>query len=73
MPEFVPYEKMSKKQRRAVDKLRRRDWNGVCPVTRVAEPDKKHYSRKVKHKGSRGEEPLLPSLCPMLKLSVYLS
>ena len=51
MKDFVPYEKMSKKQRRALDKLRRRDWNGLNPVTRVAEPDKKHYTRKEKHKG----------------------
>lgn len=48
MDKFVPYEKMSKKERRKVDTLRRRDWNGLNPVTRVAEKNKK-YSRKTKH------------------------
>lgn len=49
MLKFVPYEKMSKKLKRRIDSLRRGDWNGVSPVTKVAQSDKKHYSRKVKH------------------------
>ena len=36
MKKFVPYEKMSKKQRREIDKARRGSWQGVSPVTRVA-------------------------------------
>lgn len=53
MKKFVPYEKMSKKQRREIDSKRRGSWRGVCPVTRTAETDKKHYSRKVKHRARR--------------------
>lgn len=50
MKHFVPYEKMSKKQRRAVDAQRRGGWNGLNPVTRVAETNPKRYTRKEKHK-----------------------
>ncbi len=48
MEKFVPYAKMSKKERHKIDSRSRRDWNGLNPVTRVAEKNKK-YSRKIKH------------------------
>ena len=48
MEKFVPYEKMSKKERKKLDSAKRRDWNGLNPVTRIAERSKK-YSRKIKH------------------------
>ena len=48
MEKFVPYEKMSKKEKRKLDIAKRHDWNGLNPVTRIAEKEKK-YSRKVKH------------------------
>lgn len=48
MEKFVSYEKMSKKERRKIDSAKRRDWNGLNPVTRVSENTKK-YSRKIKH------------------------
>lgn len=48
MQKFVSYEKMSRKERRKVDSAKRRDWNGLNPVTRIAEKPKK-YSRKIKH------------------------
>lgn len=41
---FVPLEKMSKKDRREFYSKRRRDWNGLNPVTRTAVKLKK-YSR----------------------------
>ena len=45
MEKFIPYEKMSKKQRKAVDARRRGSWNGLNPVTRKpANP--KAYNRK---------------------------
>ena len=50
MTRFVSYSKMSKKQRRAIDLARRGSWNGLSPVTRIAEPDKRRYTRKCKHK-----------------------
>lgn len=48
MGNFVSYDKMSKKERHKIDSAKRRDWNGLNPVTRVAEKSRK-YSRKVKH------------------------
>lgn len=44
MEKFVPLEKMSKKSRREFYAKKRKDWNGLDPVTRVARENKK-YSR----------------------------
>lgn len=55
MKDFVPYEKMSKKQKREQDRRKRGTWK-LSPVTRIAETDKKHYTRKVKHKNSGGDD-----------------
>lgn len=51
MKQFVPYEKLSKKQRKEIDKARRATWGGVVPVTRKVE-NAKIYNRK---KHQRGE------------------
>lgn len=42
---FVPYEKLSKRRKRELDRKKRGSWNGVNPVTRTAE-SKKVYHRK---------------------------
>ena len=55
MKDFVPYEKMNKKQKREQDRKRRNTWQ-LSPVTRIAETDKKHYSRKIKHKKNGGDD-----------------
>ncbi len=57
MKDFVPYEKMSKKQKREQDKKKRGTWT-LSPVTRIADTDKKKYSRKTKHKNSGGDDSL---------------
>ena len=44
MKKFVPYEKMSKKQTREIDKEKRNLWN-MNPATRKSE-NKKAYNRK---------------------------
>ena len=44
MEKFVPYEKMSKKQKREINKEKRNLW-GMNPVTRKSE-NKKVYNRK---------------------------
>lgn len=46
---FVPYEKMSKKEKRKIDKQQRNDWGGCNPVTKQ-EPDEKGYRRHEKHR-----------------------
>ena len=48
MKRFVPYDKMSKKQKRALDRKQRSTWER-SPVTRIAD-GKTHYSRKEKHR-----------------------
>lgn len=46
---YVPYEKMSKKERRTLDQRRRGSWNGLRPVTRRAESKKTFCRAKVKN------------------------
>ena len=45
MEKFVPYEKLSKKKQRELNAIRRKDWNGITPVTRKPE-NPKAYNRK---------------------------
>jgi len=45
MNRFVPYEKLTKKKRRAQDALRRGSWGEVNPVTRRPESSRA-YNRK---------------------------
>ena len=42
---FIPYDKLSKKQKKAADRARRGGWGALNPVTRRA-PDRKQYDRK---------------------------
>lgn len=46
MERFVPYEKMSKKQQKAVDAKRRGSWGDLNPVTRKPENPKAYNRRK---------------------------
>lgn len=50
MEKFVPFDKMSKKERKKITDASRRSWNGLSPVTRVADNDIKKYKRHPKHK-----------------------
>ena len=45
MKNFVPFEKLSKKEQKKLNALRRKDWNGLSPVTRKSE-NPKAYNRK---------------------------
>ena len=45
MNQFLPREKMSKREKRALDEAKRASWNGINPVTRKNE-NKKTYNRK---------------------------
>lgn len=48
---FVPYEKLSKKQKRLADLEKRGTWYGVKPVS-IKHKSRKVYTRKLKHKNS---------------------
>jgi hypothetical protein len=42
---FIPYEKLSKKAKRAVNARKRRSWGGLNPVTRKS-PNPRAYDRR---------------------------
>ena len=45
MEKFVPYQTLSKKKKRELDKARRGSWHGINPVTRKPE-NSRAYNRK---------------------------
>lgn len=45
MEKFIPYEKLSKKEKRRLDNRRRTTWGGIKPVTRKPE-NSRAYNRK---------------------------
>ena len=45
MKKYIPYEKMSKKEKRKIDALRRNTWGELNPITRKPE-NSKAYNRK---------------------------
>lgn len=45
MKKFVPFEKMSKKQQKAINNAKRNTWGNINPITRKSE-NKKAYNRK---------------------------
>ena len=45
MDNYIPYEKLSKKEKRKVDSLRRGSWGSISPVTRRPE-NGRAYNRK---------------------------
>lgn len=49
MKQFIPYEKLSRKEQKKINSEKRGSWNGVNPVTRVADTDAKKYRRKAKY------------------------
>ena len=49
MEKFVPYDKLSKKERRKIDAEKRNGWNGVNPAMRVEETERTKYKRKPKY------------------------
>jgi hypothetical protein len=45
MKKFVPFEKLSKKKQREINRLKRSDWGNLNPATRKSE-NKTTYNRK---------------------------
>ena len=48
MKKFIPYEKLSKKEKRKLDHARRQTWGGLNPVTRKPENSRAYNRQKVK-------------------------
>ena len=47
MERFIPYEKLSKKEKRKLDQARRQTWGGLNPVTRKPENSSAYQRHKV--------------------------
>ena len=52
MTKFTSFDKLSKKEQKKLNAEKRRDWNGINPVTRVTQENKKAYKRNPKHRNS---------------------
>ena len=52
MKRFISTDKLSKKEQKKLNAVGRGSWNGVNPVTRVADTDKRRYKRKAKYPDS---------------------
>jgi len=48
MTKFVPYEKLSKKQKREIDSRARATWGAMSPVTR--KPERSNVYNRKKHR-----------------------
>lgn len=48
MEKFIPYEKLSKKKRRELDRRKRSDWGEIKPVSRRIESGKIYKRKKAK-------------------------
>ena len=48
MEKFIPYEKLSKKAKRALDAKRRGSWGALSPVTRRTENPKAYDRQKAR-------------------------
>jgi len=46
MEKFIPYEKLSKKEKRKIDQARRQTWGELNPVTRKPVSSKAYNRRK---------------------------
>ena len=58
MEKFIPYEKLSKKEKRKLDRSRRVTWGELNPVTRKP-PNSKAYDRsKARNWGRDGGDPI---------------
>ena len=49
MEKFIPYEKLSKKEKRKIDQTRRQTWGELNPVTRKPENSKAYNRNKARN------------------------
>ena len=49
MEKFVPYEKLSKKEKRKIDQARRQTWGELNPVTRKPENSRSYNRNKARN------------------------
>ena len=49
MVKYIPYDKLSKKKQRELNKAKRGSWDGINPVTRMPENSKAYNRRKAQN------------------------
>ncbi len=49
MEKFIPYDKLSKSEKRKLDRLKRKTWGEISPVTRKPENSKAYNRRKAQN------------------------
>ena len=57
MEKFIPYEKLSKQEKRKIDQARRQTWNSLNPITGQPE-NSKAYNRNKARNWKREREPV---------------
>ena len=55
---IIPYEKLSKKAKKELDRRKRRDWGGISPVTRKPDNPRAYNRKKEKARSMDVEDPL---------------
>jgi len=58
MEKFIPYEKLSKKEKRKIDQARRQTWGELNPVTRKPENSKAYNRNKARNWKREDHEPI---------------
>ena len=59
MEKFIPFEKLSKKKQKELNAIKRKDWNGINPVTRKSENPKAYNRRKAQKRSEFDSVPFL--------------
>ena len=68
MEKFIPYEKLSKKEKRKIDQTRRQTWGELNPVTRKPENSKAYNRNKARNWKRDYHEPVPGMLFTFLHL-----
>ena len=58
MKKFIPYEKLSKKEKRKIDQTSRQTWGELNPVTRKPENSKAYNRNKARNWNREYHEPI---------------
>ena len=58
MEKFIPYEKLSKKEKRKMDLAKRQTWGELNPVTRKSENSKAYNRNKARNWKREDHEPI---------------
>ncbi|MBR4291812.1 MAG: hypothetical protein IKT52_14435 [Oscillospiraceae bacterium] len=58
MEKFIPYEKLSKKEKRKINQARRQTWGELNPVTRSPESSKAYNRNKTRNWKREYHEPI---------------